>query len=92
MNEAANTYSVTEFHAKQELKARFELYQRRALWATMVARQVAADAGMLDDVPNLDEEIGNVLYEELQRAPPLYDHLDRVSHYLFLSSRGPLSS
>lgn len=33
---------------------------------------------MADDVPNLDEQIGNVLYEELQNCPPLYDQLTRV--------------
>ena len=67
-----------QFLQKQDLKARFELYQRRALWASLVARQVAADASMADDVPNLDEQIGNVLYEELQNCPPLYDQLTKV--------------
>lgn len=78
LNEAANELSVGQFFQKQDLKARFELYQRRALWASLVARQVAADASMADDVPNLDEQIGNVLYEELQNCPPLYDQLTKV--------------
>ena len=78
LNEAARDFSVAQFRSNEGLRARFELYQRRALWATLVARQVAADADMADDVPNLDEQIGNILYEDLQNAPPLCDQLSTV--------------
>jgi len=37
---------------------------------------------MADDVPNLDEQIGNVLFEELANAPPLCDQFSKVSVYL----------
>ena len=78
LNEAARDFSVAQFRRNEGLRARFELYQRRALWATLVARQVAANASMADDVPNLDEQIGNILYEDLQNAPPLCDQLSTV--------------
>lgn len=81
-NEAARDLSVEEFHEKHDVKARFETYQRRALWASLVARQMAAEASMADDVPNLDEQIGNVLFEELANAPPLCDQFSKVSVYL----------
>ena len=70
---------MEEFHEKHDVKARFETYQRRALWASLVARQMAAEASMADDVPNLDEQIGNVLFEELPNAPPLCDQLSKVT-------------
>ena len=79
LNEAARDFSVAQFRSNESLKARAELYQRRALWATLVARQVAASANMADDVPNLDEQIGNILYEDLQNAPPLCDQLSMVN-------------
>ena len=78
LNEAARDFSVAQFRSNESLRARAELYQRRALWATLVARQVAANASMADDVPNLDEQIGNILYEDLQNAPPLCDQLSTV--------------
>ena len=33
---------------------------------------------MADDVAVLDEQIGNILYEELQNAPPFSDQLNQV--------------
>lgn len=77
-NEAARDLSVEEYHEQHDAKAHFETYQRRALWASLVARQMAAEARMADDVPNLDEQIGNVLFEELSNAPPLCDQLSKV--------------
>lgn len=82
VNEAARDLSVEEFHEKHDIKTRFETYQRRALWASLVARQMAAEASMVDDVPHLDEQIGNVLFEELQNAPPLCDQLSKVTIHL----------
>ena len=87
LNEAARDFSVAQFRSNDGLRGRFELYQRRALWATLVARQVAADASMADDVPNLDEQIGNILYEDLQNAPPLCDQLSTVDPHLMLGAK-----
>ena len=78
LNEAAEAYSVAEFYEKEDLKTRFATYQRRALWASLAARQLAAEVCMTDDVAILDEQIGNILYEELQNAPPFSDQLTVV--------------
>ena len=75
LNEAAQAYSAGEFCEREDLKARFATYQQRALWASLAARQVAVEASMTDDVAILDEQVGNILYEELQNAPPFSDQL-----------------
>ena len=76
---------MAEFYEKEDLKTRFATYQRRALWASLAARQLAAEACMTDDVAILDEQIGNILYEELQNAPPFSDQLTVVCASLPLS-------
>ncbi len=78
LNEAAQAFSVGEFQEREDLKTRFATYQRRALWASLAARKVAADASMADEAAILDEQIGNILYEELQNAPPFSDQLSVV--------------
>ena len=79
LGQAAETLSVEEFQSNQELSFRFLLYQRRALCALMVARQIACNSDIAEDVTFLEQRIGEVLYEELRSGPPLSDMLSQVT-------------
>ena len=73
-NEAAGLLSCDEWAARPDLAERLARYRRRAHVATLITRQLAPE----EDVPYLDEQLGVLLHEALQNAPPVFDQLTRV--------------
>lgn len=49
--------------------------QARAARATLLSRQLSP----AEDVVFHDEQMASLLHERFQHAPPIYDHLSRVS-------------
>ncbi len=73
-NEAAELLSCAEWAARPDLAERLVRYRRRARLAWLVSRQLAPEV----DLPYQDEQLGVLLHEALQNAPPVYDQLGRV--------------
>ena len=73
-NDAATLLSADDWAARPELHARLEQYWRRAYVGTLIVRQLAPEG----DLPLDDEQLGTLLHDRLQNAPPLHDQLARV--------------